>query len=781
MTAHYIKIALRNLAKHKAQTIISIVSIGVSVTIFSIVSSWMIRINGDSLLSQEYEEDVAVMSVKPGPDSFADYGEFDPSELMGRQFKTLEKLYMRPGKILTASAVCDDSDPVIAKCSRIAPDFLQWCGYKSAITGLRISAIDKDEIIITQRAAENLFGEKYGEATGKQIALKYSEEGGFETRSYVIADVLAPVSLSDHKLPSTAGIYHADDIGVDNVGRMAYLQIRKGKRLEEVAEELAQCLGIPAYEIHITGYEAWVGETVRMQVMISRAAIFFMLLFVMFFFSSCLRQWLQLFAMRRREVAIRKSLGGKNSSILMMFFTETFLKIGGALSFTIVCNLLIIRLTINYLPEILASLGIKMSTIFLLALGCYAVIVAVCLLATWCAVKQISPDRQGLASQMRPSRHLLRNVGISLQIIISIWFLSITIAFASGFKRIEEHLGIPEDKSRYQAGVYVQSNMMSETQMLQIRDELRKIKSIDRFTGIAKEFVRAELADSSQMMATTFKQRENEIVDFYDLSVHWIEPNKAKRSGVIVNKAVKEIMEEKGEWDSRRIRLHWIRDAFPESYDNNEIAQYEIVGWFDKMPFEEEHSRVIVIAEDYVGKSNLCRYYILPKEEMEEQMLADLRSLVRRVAPDALDAIPADLSFILLGEIRSVMMLLWLSYIVLGVSLLLTVASIYDAIDFDTRRRRKEMALRKINGAKSKDICMIFARVYFIILAVSMGIAIPISMLQVRGIKVGYDLSVSPVGVSIMASLITAFVVFVTLYGHIRNVMSVDPVNYLKE
>ena len=50
MTAHYIKTALRNIAKHKTQTIISIVSIGVSVTIFSIVSSWMLRINGDSLL-----------------------------------------------------------------------------------------------------------------------------------------------------------------------------------------------------------------------------------------------------------------------------------------------------------------------------------------------------------------------------------------------------------------------------------------------------------------------------------------------------------------------------------------------------------------------------------------------------------------------------------------------------------------------------------------------------------------------------------------------------------
>lgn len=777
MTAHYIKTAFRNIAKHKTQTVISIVSIGICVTIFSIISSWLIRINGDSLLDQEYEEDVAVMYVKPGPNSFADNGEFDPSELMGRQFKTLERLYMRPGKSLTASAVCDDSDPVIAKCSRIAPDFLQWCGYKSAITGFRISAIDNDEIIITKSVAESLFGEKYGEAIGKHITVQYSDEGSFETRSYVIADVLAPVSLSDRKLPSSVGIYHADDMGVDSVGYRAYLQIRKGKRLEDVAEELAQCLGVPAHEINITSYEAWAGETVRMQVMICRAVVFFMLLFVMFFFSSCLRQWLQLFVLRRREVAIRKSVGGKNLSILMMFFTEELLKIGGALSFTIVCNLLIIRLITTYFPEIMVSFGIKMSTIFLLTLGCYAVMAVVCLLATWYAVKQMSPDRQGLASQMRPSRHLLRNVGISLQIIISIWFLSITIAFASGFKRIEEKLGIPEDKDRYKSGVYVQSNMMSETQTLQIRDELRKIESIDRFTGIAKEFVRVELADSSQMMATAFKQRENEIVDFYDLSVHWIEANKAMRSGVIVNRAVKEIMEEDGEWDSRRIKLVDIK----QTLDKEEAAQYEIVGWFDKMPFEEEHSRVVIITEAYGDKSNLCRYYILPKEGMEEQMRADVRSLVKRVAPDALDAIPTDLSSVLLGEIRSVMMLLWLSYIILGVSLLLTVASIYDAIDFDTRRRRKEMALRKINGAKSKDICMIFARVYFIILAVSMGIAIPISMLQVRGIKVGYDLSVSPVVVSIAASLITAFVAFATLYGHIRNVMSVDPVNYLKE
>lgn len=773
MTTHYIKTAFRNIAKHKTQTVISIVSIGVSVTIFSIVSSWMLRINGDSLLDQEYEEDVAVMYVNPGPNSFASMGEFEVSELMDRQFKTLEKLYMRPGKFLTACAVYDDSDPAITKCSRITPDFLQWCGYKSAITGSRISTIDNDEIIITKSVAEILFGEKYGEAVGKQVSVQYSDEGSFETRTYVISDVLAPVSLGDRKLSSFVGIYHSDDIGVDSVGHIAYLHIRKGKRLEEVAEELAQCLGIPAYDINITRYETWAGETVRTQVMISRAVIFFMLLFVMFFFSSCLRQWLQLFALRRREVAIRKSVGGKKPGILLMFFTEELLKMAGALTFTIVCNLLIMRLAVNYLPEIIVSLGIKMSTIFLLTFCCYAIMAAVCFVVTWYAVKQISPDSQELASQMKPSRHLLRNVGISLQIIISVWFLSITIAFAMGFKRIEEKLGIPEDKDRYESGVYVRSTMMSERQALQIRDELRKLASVDRFANITKTFVRAELGDSSQMMATTFMQRGNEVAKFYDLPIHWIEPNKAIRNGVIVSKTVKEIMEDNGVWDSSGIRLAGDRHG-PQGW-------YEIAGWFDKMPFEEENSRVIIITEASDDKSNLFRYYILPKEGMEQQMRSDVKSLVRKVAPDALDAIPADLSFELLGEIRSVMVLLWLSYIVLGVSLLLTVASIYDAIDFDTQRRRKEMALRKINGAKSKDICKIFARVYAIIYAVSMGIALPVSMLQVRGIKAGYGLSVSPVAVSILAAVILAVVIFVTLYGKIRNVMSVDPVNYLKE
>ena len=43
MVNHYIKVAFRNLAKYKTQNIISIVSIGVSVAIFAIVSLFMLN------------------------------------------------------------------------------------------------------------------------------------------------------------------------------------------------------------------------------------------------------------------------------------------------------------------------------------------------------------------------------------------------------------------------------------------------------------------------------------------------------------------------------------------------------------------------------------------------------------------------------------------------------------------------------------------------------------------------------------------------------------------
>jgi ABC-type antimicrobial peptide transport system permease subunit len=60
------------------------------------------------------------------------------------------------------------------------------------------------------------------------------------------------------------------------------------------------------------------------------------------------------------------------------------------------------------------------------------------------------------------------------------------------------------------------------------------------------------------------------------------------------------------------------------------------------------------------------------------------------------------------------------------VSILITLLGVYSAITLDTERRRKEVAIRKVNGARAPQIAMLFTRLYLILLVATAAVAFPI-------------------------------------------------------
>lgn len=91
MIKHNLIVALRNLAKYRSQTVINVASIGVSVTIFALISCIMFNISGDNLLKQNYVENAAIMYYA-GRDR--EFGEMDGNKLINHQYKTIEKIYL---------------------------------------------------------------------------------------------------------------------------------------------------------------------------------------------------------------------------------------------------------------------------------------------------------------------------------------------------------------------------------------------------------------------------------------------------------------------------------------------------------------------------------------------------------------------------------------------------------------------------------------------------------------------------------------------------------------
>ncbi|MBL3945516.1 ABC transporter permease, partial [Bacteroides thetaiotaomicron] len=60
------------------------------------------------------------------------------------------------------------------------------------------------------------------------------------------------------------------------------------------------------------------------------------------------------------------------------------------------------------------------------------------------------------------------------------------------------------------------------------------------------------------------------------------------------------------------------------------------------------------------------------------------------------------------------------------VSLIITLLGVYAAITLDTERRQKEVAIRKVNGAGMKQIIMLFARLYMLLLIITAILAFPV-------------------------------------------------------
>ena len=93
-----------------------------------------------------------------------------------------------------------------------------------------------------------------------------------------------------------------------------------------------------------------------------------------------------------------------------------------------------------------------------------------------------------------------------------------------------------------------------------------------------------------------------------------------------------------------------------------------------------------------------------------------------------------------------------------------TLLGVYAAITLDTERRRKEVAIRKVNGAGRRQIFLLFARMYGWLLAGSAAVAFPLVYLVLREWQTAYVafFSYGPLfwlGIFLAVALVTALTV----------------------
>lgn len=112
------------------------------------------------------------------------------------------------------------------------------------------------------------------------------------------------------------------------------------------------------------------------------------------------------------------------------------------------------------------------------------------------------------------------------------------------------------------------------------------------------------------------------------------------------------------------------------------------------------------------------------------------------------------------------------------ICILLVILSVSSSISAETNMRRKEVALRKINGAKAADIMGLFIKPYGIILLVSfvIGSLASVALIKSSDIDYGSDILM----IALVALVMTALVIMLSVFRRIRSIMRTNPAEVIK-
>ena len=187
----------------------------------------------------------------------------------------------------------------------------------------------------------------------------------------------------------------------------------------------------------------------------------------------------------------------------------------------------------------------------------------------------------------------------------------------------------------------------------------------------------------------------------------------------------------------------------------------------------------------YKYKTSLGIHYLLfPKPGKEKALARKVNEIFENYDPGRIDTVRNNPIQNYRNEqnenIDTVETVTTFGWILVIVSVIICSMSILSTIMLDTRSRRKEVAIRKINGAKSIDIYRLFGRVYIVLLVLSTIVAIPVCVMF-NGFVENYVKEYSIVegfsplwpivlGISIVAVLILAIVGWQT-----HKMLRIDP------
>lgn len=787
MLLHNLKVALRNILKYKVQTLGSILSLAIGMVTLATVHSFlqnfrMASINHEPYYDRVYNLRFDSIQKRQSDNSIRINGDIVRAVKANGGPRCIEQGPYAPNGMLTGGwAEFTLSGKTRRKMQldavpldRHYPNFV---GIRSAITGEKIKVLGPHDAIINEKQAKQIFGDK--NPVGASIRLS-KDYGIYQLR---LVDVYQDLSLTEQN--SSALFYspwELEDMDLNQfyAGNL-YVVLKEGCTPQQLKAEVNSRLKPLGLKVKTEKLKDRLSEEYSTVAIACSITYLIGSLILLAAIIGFLRMQTQLFWMRRREISLRITNGATRLQLFSMFATEVVVIVLGAYFVAVLMGSWICDyLARPQFAEITSELG-TISHLYLYSLVIGLVVMMLCLAIIWIVLSRICKHTQALESGMRRSHnHWFRNTMLGVQVMISMFFLGVTFCLLCWVGKMAEFNHIPDDERAYEQSLFLQTNAAENGQRL--RDKLIHLPQVERWMPYSWGFWKVnELAENEEFSKAAWQgdpyasynnvtnycfriTSDTSYLDFFKIKVNW-KPKANRKKCILVNEEL-----------YKQMRQHHV--APNDILTVDEMDSYQIAGTFQSIPYQgsfktDIYSFIVIDPKEAYD----ARHYILvakPGEYKEMQIAVD--RMIQKLEPAVVKPMSSNLRDYMARSMFALEILQNIAWILAIVSLAICLISIFSTVMLDTQTRKKEVAIRKVNGALTKDITKLFGRTYLVITLIAMVFAVVAVLLFHIVLSQLFNMvEINPVFPIILSVVIVVGFIAVIIACQVRKIMKVDP------
>ena len=789
MLLHNLKVALRNILKYKVQTLGSILSLAIGMVTLATVHSFlqnfrMASINHEPYYDRVYNLRFDSIQKRQSDNSIRINGDIVRAVKANGGPRCIEQGPYAPNGMLTGGWAEFTLNGKIRRkmqldavpLDRHYPNFV---GIRSAITGEKIKVLGPHDAIINEKQAKQIFGDKNPVGASIRLTKNY---GNYQLR---LVDVYQDLSLTELNMSSSALFYspcELEDMDSDQFFAVnLYVVLKEGCTLQQLKAEVNGRLKPLGLKVKTEKLKDRLSEEYSTVAIACSITYLIGSLILLAAIIGFLRMQTQLFWMRRREISLRITNGATRLQLFSMFATEVVMIVLGAYFVAVLMGSWICDyLARPQFAEITSELG-TISHLYLYSLVIGLVVMMLCLAIIWIVLSRICKHTQALESGMRRSHnHWFRNTMLGVQVMISMFFLGVTFCLLCWVGKMADFNHIPDDERAYKQSLFLQTNAAENGQRL--RDKLIHLPQVERWIPYSWGFWRVnELTENEEFSkaawqgnpyasygnVTNYKiwtSADTSYLDFFKIKVNW-KPKANRKKCILVNEELYKYMRQYHVAPNDILTL-------------DDMDSYQIAGTFQSVPYEgsmktDIYSFIVIDPKEAYD----AKHYILvakPGEYKEMQIAVD--RMIQKLEPAVVKPMSSNLRDYMVIEMLALEILQNIAWILAIVSLAICLISIFSTVMLDTQTRKKEVAIRKVNGALTKDIAKLFGRTYLVITLIAMVFAVVAMLLFHIVLSQAFEMvEINPVFPIILSVVIVIGFIAAIIACQVRKIMKVDP------